>query len=88
MKRLKEFFYSTFLFFCAVLSVVVMVIVVPIIGEWLKSTDIDGMYAFWCVVAFFVIGVTLFHSRMKEQDRKWLSGENDEEVLGYYKDAD
>ena len=66
-----------------------MVIVVPIIGELLANTDIDGKYIFWCVIAFFVMGGIVFHFRMKEKDRRWLNGENDEDdVLGYYKDAD
>lgn len=70
---------------CAI--VFVYVVLVPMIGEWLKTLDVDDKWIALSVVMFFGVAGMLVYHYQKKQDEKWLIGEEGES-LGYYKDED
>ena len=66
------------------LLVAISAVSIPVIGDWLKQSDVDSKWIILSVVLFFGIVASIVHY-LQKKDEEWLKQEESEE-LGYYKE--
>lgn len=59
----------------------------PIVGEWFKSLDVDNKWIYLSVALFIGGAAMAIYHVEKRKDKDWLTREEGES-LGYYKDED
>lgn len=87
--NMNEFLKRFGLLICTLLGgcaiVFVYVVLVPMIGEWLKTIDVDNRWIVFSVTTFIGVAAALTHHCLQRKDKQWRE---EGESLGYYKDED
>ena len=80
---MNNFLRRFFLFFLVIAGTTLMVCILPIIGDYLKSLSLDNRWIALSFIMFFTIVLMSYHHIQKCEDERQLKHE---ENLGYYKD--
>jgi len=89
--NMNEFLKRFGLLICTLLGgcaiVFAYVVLVPVIGEWLKTIDADNKWIALSVVSIIGVACMLVYRAQQNADEEWLKREEGE-GLGFYKDED